>query len=68
MPFGFSHDVEQPGEMLVRRDVLAFAGTPSVEAHAADPGPILRVCQRGKWANAAHGVASAVGTWPLGQG
>lgn len=48
MPLGFSQDVGQPAALLVRRDVLAGAGASSVEAHAADPGSVLRVCQRGE--------------------
>ena len=48
LPLGFSQDMGQPAALLVRRDVLAGAGASSVEAHAADPGSVLRVCQRGE--------------------
>ena len=48
LPFGFSQNMEQPSEVLVRRDVLAGAGASSVEAHTADFGSVLRVCQRGE--------------------
>lgn len=40
--------MEQPSEVLVRHDVPAGAGASSVDAHAADFGAVLRVCQRGE--------------------
>lgn len=48
MPLGVSQNMEQPPEVLVRSDVPAAAGAPSVEAHAADRGAVLGVCRRGE--------------------
>lgn len=61
LPFGFSPDMEQPAEVLVRWDVLASAGASSLEAHAADFGSVLHVCQWGEgWPSSSYAF-NAVG-------